>query len=349
MFAAGGVLASYLFRVLLGRASRTFREVVSDTQRRLLKRLDMLDLRSFESLGADLLHRRMAMDSSQVAVVSMPLASSIRYGARATASALYLMMLAPQVAVTVVAFLALGAFVRVAGGATVEAGMVQAIAFRDRLHATIRSLTRGFAQVRLHRARGDALLAQISAQSAALDRQNLATITANMETKAVASVLLHGLIAITGVLIASMDYVLGAHVLIAILFVHRAINQIIQHMMIIQRAGAGPGCIEDGGPCTHIGPGAQVGTELGQPDMPTGDQIPVGGAGHRRCAVDGQCDLRRHWQQLPTQVRSQAPSGPVPKTTLSLPKDIQPAHPVHHQDDGPLGHAVRGRRRDAGE
>lgn len=241
MFAVGGGVASVELRRLLARVSLATNTLISAMVRRLLEAIDQFDLRTFELLGADALHRRVTLEAPQVAQAGVPMAATIRYGARAAAAALYLILIAPQIAAVVVVLLALVGALRYAGGATAEAGMASAMGLRDRLHGSMTALVRGVAQVLLHRGRGDALLARIQDQATALAEQNKATQEASLKTEALASVLLYGLITLTGVGLGAVDQDLAARVLIVVMFVLRAVNQLVGHVSTLQRAGVAYG------------------------------------------------------------------------------------------------------------
>ncbi|MCB9797024.1 MAG: ATP-binding cassette domain-containing protein [Alphaproteobacteria bacterium] len=222
----GIVVAGWEFRRLQDLAGVRFRGMISATWTRLFDKLDELDLLSFERLGPDAVHRRLALEAAQVSEGGVVLVSTLRYGVRALAALLYLLWLAPQMAFVVLVGLGLVGLLRAAGGATMELGMVAAMGIRDRLQGTIRALTRGFAQVQLHVPRGDALMQDVEAQAAALGEQQKAVQIAFQHLEAIASAALYGIIAVVGVGVGAMDPSLGARLLVAVFFVLRATNQL---------------------------------------------------------------------------------------------------------------------------
>ncbi len=244
MFTAGGFLAAYESRWLVIAMSNATNIAISNSLRRILQAVDRLDLRGFELIGADRIHRRLTLESPLVAAAGLPLAASIRYIARALAAALYLLFIAPQVAVAAGTLLALVGILRYTSGALAEEGLKRASQSRDRLLETMGSLTRGAAQVLLHRRRGDALIARVKKEVADLSEHLKQTTAAAIQTEAVAGVVLYGLIALVSVGLGALDLDLASRVLLAILFVLRAVNQLVMHWSSVQRASIALGGLQ---------------------------------------------------------------------------------------------------------
>ncbi|MCB9741377.1 MAG: ATP-binding cassette domain-containing protein [Alphaproteobacteria bacterium] len=241
----GVVVAGWEFRRLQRFSGERFRQLISATWARLFDKLDELDLQSFERLGADLVHRRLALEAAQAAEGSVALVPALRYGIRAGAALLYLVWLAPQMALVVLLGLGLVGLLRAAGGAVFEEGMAQSMRLRDRFQGVLRALTRGFTQARLHAPRGDALMQDLEARAADLAAQQKSVLLAALHLDAVAAVALYGLVAVVGVGVGLLAPELGARLLVTVFFVLRATNQLTARLPELQEVAVSLDALRD--------------------------------------------------------------------------------------------------------